>query len=141
MHLQIRAAPRRTDPGFRQLLEILDAAEVNVVAIGGGAFENGGSIAFSCHDEAGPDDTDKARRKLRAEGYRFDIVKSGANNKGYLHLGAMRNQRGQLMREVDKARRDAGPGFVVEDIAIGVPHSDELGEMIYPVQIFCVRAT
>lgn len=140
MHLQIRAEPKLSDPDIRRLLEILDAADVNVVAVGGGALEHGGSIVISCHDEAGRDDTDKARRKLRAEGYRFDVVRPGTNRQGYLHVGAMRNQKGQLMREVEKARRAAGPGFVVDDIAVGVPHSDGSGDMLYPVQIFCVRA-
>ncbi len=141
MHRQIRAEPKLSDPDVRRLLEILDAADVNVVAVGGGALEHGGSIAISCHDESGPDDTDKARRKLRAEGYRLDVVKPGANRQGYLHVGAMTNQKGQLMREVEKARRDAGSGFVVDDIAVGVPHSDGSGELVYPVQIFCVKGT
>ena len=139
MHQQIRSDPSLSPPDVARFLEELEAADVNIVAVGGGAIEKGGEIAIACHELEGDDDLEKARRRLEKAGYRVDILQEGMNPRGYLHVGRMRNRKGELLREVNAARANAGDGYVVQDIAVGVASRDAGGETVYPVQIFCVR--
>ncbi len=138
MHLQVRCAPAASPADVRKFLDVLARADINVAAVGGGSLEHGGNIAIACADVEGHDETTRAKQVLTDAGYKADIVREGSNPQGYLYVGEMKNAKGELMREVDKARTAAGSGYLVDDIAVGVPTTDG-GVAIYPVQVFLRR--
>jgi len=139
VHQQIRTEPTLSPPDVEKLLSVLKKADVNIVAVGGGGLEHGGKIVFACDDEDGEDQTQRAVERLAKEGYAIELVTKGMNEQGYLHVGAMRNRKGELAREIRAARKAAGAGYVVEDVAVGVPHARN-GESVFPVQVFIQRA-
>ena len=139
MHQQIRSEPRLSPPDVGQFLEKLAKAGVNIVAVGGGSIEHGGKVAVACHagGEGGRDDLEKAKAALGK--YKYEIVEEGMNDSGYLHVGAMRDKEGELAREIRAAIKSAGTGYIVEDVALGVPYKED-GELVFPVQVFCVKS-
>ena len=139
MHKQIRSEPTKSPADVGAFLQTLADAGVNIVAVGGGAIEHGGKVVIACH-LGDRDDTDAALRTLDSEAYPHEVVNEGMNPSGYLHVGAMRDREGELAREVRAALAGAGAGYIVEDVALGVPFSED-GALVFPVQIFCVRST
>lgn len=145
MHQQIRTDPVASPPDLDRFLEPLVTAGVNIVAAGGGFLELGGEFAIAVHDEHGDDATERAVGLLEAAGYEPRVVTYDAQalDQGEyegLYVCWMDDKPGELQRclreasEVN-ARRLQDSGWVIKDIAIGVPVDGRVPVQVYSVQV------
>jgi hypothetical protein len=121
MHQQIRlAAPASSPPNLEKVLQVLEDAGINIVAVGGSNVEHGGEFGFAVdHDRQ-----DAALDALRAAGLRPRVVD--------VTLCLLDDRPGALRDCIAKANRGHRPGRLIRDIAIGIPGAD--GRV--PVQVY-----
>ena len=111
MHLQIRAIPAKSPADLKAFLEVLAAADINIVAAGGSNLEQGGEFAFAVtHGQE-----DEAIRLLKEAGYQPRALDASvATEDGAVFTTCwMTDEPGQLLglrHERDRCQRGSGPG-------------------------------
>lgn len=115
MHAQIRSVPALSPANLAAFLEVLSHNKVNIEAVGGGNFEQGGEFAFGLqHDDGDDGPYEIAMAALRTAKYKPRLV-----NVKYC---ALDNTPGQLLRCIAEAvKENQGTGRKIKDVAIGVP--------------------
>ena len=127
MHQQIRVVPAASPSDLAKLLRVLAAADVNLVAAGGGNIELGEEFAFVPSE--GQEET--AMNAL-AEDYEPRLLNAGVDYK----LCWLTNVPGQLLECVQSATdENLEKGRKVKDILIGVEPDEEgrIGVQVYSV--------
>ncbi|HEX5827292.1 MAG TPA: hypothetical protein VFY23_07215 [Candidatus Limnocylindrales bacterium] len=110
---QLRVEPTKSPADLAALLDVLKAADINILAAGGSDVERGGEFAFAVDHEM----EETALRVLEKAGYRPRIVEIDycaiANRPGALH---------ECILEV--ARKNQESRKVIRDISVGVADGD-----------------
>ena len=111
MHQQVRLSPALSPPDLEQVLEIIAAEGINIVAVGGSNLAHGGEFAFSLEDDA---TTKKAFDLLKSKGYKPRLAD--------VDLFWLTDQPGQLLAKVrEVAANNKASGKAIQDIAVGPP--------------------
>ena len=121
MHQQIRlAVPASSPPSLEAVLQVLENAGINIIAVGGSNVEHGGEFGFAVdHDQ---------------QGAALDVLR-GAHLRPHLvdvTVCRLENRPGALRDCITNANQGHRPGRLIRDIAVGVPDAD--GRV--PVQIY-----
>jgi len=121
MHQQIRlAVPASSPPNLEKVLQVLEDAGINVIAVGGSNVEHGGEFGFAVdHDQQ-----EAALTVLRAAHLRPHLVD--------VTLCLLDNRPGALRDCITNANQGHRPGRLIRDLAVGVPEAD--GRV--PVQVY-----
>jgi hypothetical protein len=121
MHQQIRlAVPASSPPNLESVLQVLEDAGVNIIAVGGSNVEHGGEFGFAVdHDQQ--EAALKVLEDARLRPHLVDVT-----------VCLLENRPGALRDCITNANRGHRPGRLIRDIAIGVPDAD--GRI--PVQIY-----
>jgi hypothetical protein len=127
MHQQVRVVPAASPSDLAKLLGVLAAADVNIVAAGGGNIELGDEFAFVPSD--GQEET--AMSALADAGYAPRLLNAGDDYK----LCWLTNELGQLRSCIDEASKENnGRGFKIKDILVGIePEDGKIGVQVYSV--------
>ena len=128
MHQQVRVVPALSDPNLAQLLDVLAAAEVNLVAAGGGNIELGDEFAFV----ASEGQEKKAMDALVEARYKPRLLDADVDYK----LCWLTDVPGQLLGCVQEATTEnLSKGRVVKDILIGIVPDEKgrIGVQVYSV--------
>jgi hypothetical protein len=121
MHQQIRlAVPASSPPSLEKVLQVLEDAGINIIAVGGSNVEHGGEFGFAVdHDQQEAALKVLADARLRA--HLVDVT-----------LCLLENRPGALRDCITNANQGHRPGRLIRDIAVGIPDAD--GRV--PVQIY-----
>jgi hypothetical protein len=121
MHQQIRlAVPASSPPNLEKVLQVLEDAGINIIAVGGSNVEHGGEFGFAVdhtQQQAALEVLQEARLRPRL----VDVT-----------LCRLDNRPGALRDCISSANEGHRPGRLIRDIAIGIPEED--GRV--PVQIY-----
>jgi hypothetical protein len=127
MHQQIRVVPAASSSDLAKLLDVLEKANVNLAAAGGGDIELGEEFAFATTD--GQEQT--AMDALA--NYHPRLLKE---EDGDFKLCWLKNEPGQLLGCIKQATEEnLERGRKVKDILIGVePENGLIGVQVYSVE-------
>jgi hypothetical protein len=122
MHQQIRVVvPISSPPNLATVLEVLERARINIVAVGGSNVEHGGEFGFAV-DHAQQIAAEEALQKAHIRHRVVDVEECVVENRPGALLECVR----------DANQRHRPSGRFIRDIAIGIP--DVNGRVM--VQIF-----
>ena len=135
MHLQIRAIPARSPADLKAFLEVLAAADINIVAAGGGNLEQGGEFAFAVtHGQE-----DEAIRLLKEAGYQPRALDASvATEDGAVFTTCwLTDEPGQLLACVTSVTdANEAAGRVIKDLSLGKPGDDGLIPVLIYSEVF-----
>jgi len=127
MHQQVRVVPAASPSDLAKLLGVLAAADVNLVAAGGGNIELGEEFAF-----VPSEGQEQAAMDALAKDYQPRLLNAGVDYK----LCWLTNDVGQLLECIQSATEEnLERGRKVKDILIGVEPDEEgrIGVQVYSV--------
>jgi hypothetical protein len=127
MHQQVRVVPASSPSDLAKLLGVLAAADVNLVAAGGGNIELGEEFAF-----VPSEGQEEAAMNALAKDYQPRLLNAGVDYK----LCWLTNDVGQLLECIQSATEEnLEKGRKVKDILIGVEPDEEgrIGVQVYSV--------
>ena len=127
MHQQVRVVPAASPSDLAKLLGVLAAADVNLVAAGGGNIELGEEFAF-----VPSEGQEEAAMNALAKDYQPRLLNAGVDYK----LCWLTNDVGQLLECIQSATEEnLEKGRKVKDILIGVEPDEEgrIGVQVYSV--------
>jgi len=127
MHQQVRVVPAASPSDLAKLLGVLAAANVNLVAAGGGNIELGEEFAFVPSEGQ----EEAAMNALADAGYAPRLLNAGDDYK----LCWLTNEPGQLRSCIEEAAEENnGRGFKIKDILVGIePEDGKIGVQVYSV--------
>ena len=127
MHQQVRVVPASSPSDLAKLLGVLAAADVYLVAAGGGNIELGEEFAF-----VPSEGQEEAAMNALAKDYQPRLLNAGVDYK----LCWLTNDVGQLLECIQSATEEnLEKGRKVKDILIGVEPDEEgrIGVQVYSV--------
>jgi hypothetical protein len=127
MHQQVRVVPAASPSDLAKLLGVLAAADVNLVAAGGGNIELGEEFAFVPSEGQ----EEAAMNALADAGYAPRLLNAGDDYK----LCWLTNEPGQLRSCIEEASEENNRrGFKIKDILVGIePEDGKIGVQVYSV--------